>query len=83
MYKNFKVRFAEGKSLTCVHRMIAWNFALRSARVGPWETLARDTVRFKNRISRTSVVLDPVLQASHREKIYKERFTSDINESLN
>lgn len=72
-----KVRFAEGKSLTCVHPMIAWDFALRSARIGPWETLARDAVRFKNRIGRTALVLDPILQPSHREKIYKRRFASD------
>lgn len=77
-----KVRFAEGKLLTCFHLMIAWDFALRSARIGPWETLARDTVRFQNRISRTAAVLDPVLQPCHRERIYKERFTSDMNESV-
>lgn len=78
-----KVRFAEGESLTRVHPMIAWDYALRAARVGPWETIARDSVRFKNRISRTASVLDPVLQSSHRENIYKERFTSDMNESVN
>lgn len=77
-----KVRFAEGKLLTCFHPMIAWDFALRSARIGPWETLARDTVRFQNRISRTAAVLDPILQPSHRERIYKERFMSDTNESV-
>lgn len=56
--------------------MIAWNYAQRMARIGPWETYARDSARFKSRICHVSAVISPILDADHRQRIYYERFSS-------
>lgn len=69
-----KVRFAEGESMTSLRLMIAWNFALRTARQGLWMSSALDSARFNRRIRQTEIMLDPVLNTSHRDKIYKSRF---------
>uniref|UniRef100_A0A1B6FVF2 Uncharacterized protein n=1 Tax=Cuerna arida TaxID=1464854 RepID=A0A1B6FVF2_9HEMI len=70
-----KVRFAEGKDLAQIHPMVTWDFAYRSARKGPWETLALDSQRFKCRVARTEKILAPVLDPEHRAAVYRLRFT--------
>jgi hypothetical protein len=57
-----------------IHTMVTWNYAYRSARKGPWETMARDRFRFHDRIRKIEIVLDQVLNTSHRRRIYEERF---------
>lgn len=57
-----------------VHVMHTWNFAYRAARKGPWETFVRDRERFKIRIQRTAVILDPILSREHRQRIFESRF---------
>ncbi|KAF6207794.1 hypothetical protein GE061_016242 [Apolygus lucorum] len=69
-----KVKFAEGKDLAKVKRLVTWEFAHRAARVGPWEMYHRDSERFKSRISSLSSVISPVLAQKHRKKIYTQRF---------
>ncbi|BES87221.1 Protein phosphatase 1 regulatory subunit 15A [Nesidiocoris tenuis] len=69
-----KVKFAQDKELIKIRRLVAWDFAHRAARVGPWEMYYRDSVRFKNRIANYSTLLSPILEASHRARIYSERF---------
>nr|CAD7404789.1 unnamed protein product [Timema poppensis] len=54
-----EVSFAVGDSLTTIHLMIAWDYAYRAARIGPWEQIARDRTRFQARISRMEDVLKP------------------------
>uniref|UniRef100_A0A1B6IL55 Uncharacterized protein n=1 Tax=Homalodisca liturata TaxID=320908 RepID=A0A1B6IL55_9HEMI len=70
-----KVRFAEGKDLAQIHPMVTWDFAYRSARKGPWETLALDSERFKCRVARTEKILAPVLDPEHRATVYRLRFS--------
>ncbi|XP_022204720.2 uncharacterized protein LOC111061334 [Nilaparvata lugens] len=69
-----KVTFAPENRLVSVRTMRTWDYALRSARVGPWEVLARDSMRFCHRISRTEEILKPIFSEDHRTKIWLERF---------
>lgn len=62
------VRFDDNPTF---HHMITWDHAYREARKGPWETLARDRIRFQLRIQRLETVLTPILTAEHRDKIRK------------
>lgn len=55
--------------------MIAWDYAYRAARLGPWEQMARDRFRFRDRILRLECILSPILQEKHREKIYKSLYS--------
>lgn len=41
------------------------------ARRGPWETLARDRLRFARRCALLSPILQPILQPSHRERVWE------------
>lgn len=52
------VRFSER---VVVHHIIAWSFAYRAARRGPWEEYARDRDRFARRIECCASVLEPCL----------------------
>ena len=50
-------------------------------RKGPWETFARDHMRFKHRIDNLHDTLSPALGALHRDKVFKGRFAeSSSNE---
>lgn len=55
------VSFKADHELEEVHYIIAWQYAYRSARKGPWEQFARDRDRFKNRIESVKIVLEPCL----------------------
>lgn len=46
-----------------INYMVCWEFAYRKARVGIWEQMARDRVRFKRRIEALSHILNPVLKS--------------------
>ncbi|XP_075219131.1 uncharacterized protein LOC142323419 [Lycorma delicatula] len=72
-----KVHFPPDEKLTTVKKLLTWNYALRAARVGPWEELARDTMRFQNRIHCVGEVLQSVLDSKHRQKVFKERFSNE------
>ncbi|XP_006274912.2 protein phosphatase 1 regulatory subunit 15A isoform X2 [Alligator mississippiensis] len=54
-----------------VHPLIVWDFASRTARCGPWEELARDRCRFRQRIEQAEVVLGPCLEPGHRAKAWR------------
>lgn len=54
--------------------MIKWNYAYRAARKGPWEEIARDRERFRNRINSIGHVINPILNAEHRQSIRQIRF---------
>lgn len=71
MLTDKKVRFDPNPK---VHVMRTWSYAYRSARKGEWESIARDRVRFQNRIQRAAACLDPVLDPHHRQQIYANRF---------
>jgi len=69
-----KVHFPPDEHLAEVHRMIMWSFAYRECRKGHWEQYSRDRARFQRRIDCCREDISRILQAEHREKIYKERF---------
>ncbi|OCT70911.1 protein phosphatase 1 regulatory subunit 15A [Xenopus laevis] len=52
-----------------VHHMVAWSYAYRTARKGPWEEYARDRCRFQRRIAETEAAIGFCLDPQHREKI--------------
>ena len=56
-----RVRFKPEAELVQVHLIVAWDFAYRNSRKGPWEELARDRDRFRRRIETLSKVLEPCL----------------------
>lgn len=71
-FLSFQVKFNDR---TNVHLMVAWDFAYRAARLGPWEQMARDRCRFRDRILRLEMTLSPVLREDHREKIFKSLYS--------
>ncbi|XP_006012580.1 protein phosphatase 1 regulatory subunit 15A [Latimeria chalumnae] len=62
-----KVRFSPAVQ---VHQIIAWDYAYRAARSGPWEQYARDRCRFKKRIAETEAMIGYCLQPRHREEMW-------------
>uniref|UniRef100_A0A182RQF9 PP1c_bdg domain-containing protein n=1 Tax=Anopheles funestus TaxID=62324 RepID=A0A182RQF9_ANOFN len=81
-FEEKKVRF---NLKPVVHVMRAWDFAYRQARKGDWEMAARDSERFRKRITDLEPVLGPALQSALRDKIYAERFSGqeDTRKILN
>jgi hypothetical protein len=59
-----------------VHVMRVWDFASRTYRKEgvQWMQMSLDRGRFKDRISNQQDVLNQVLKADHRDKIFRERF---------
>lgn len=57
-----KVTFKPDRELVTVHHIIAWEYAYRACRRGPWEKMAQDRARFARRIEELSVILEPCLQ---------------------
>lgn len=55
------VSFKPDAELTEVHRIIAWDYAYRSARRGPWEEYARDRMYFRRRIETVAPILESCL----------------------
>lgn len=41
-----------------------------------WEQVARDRNRFERKTKNIGEIVEPVLDAKHREKIFKERFSN-------
>jgi hypothetical protein len=70
-----RVRFKSGPSLNEVHRMVAWDYAYRRARAGPWHRMTVDDCRFKDRIRSVEPTLTKILEPSHRQKIFDLRFS--------
>ncbi|XP_078511260.1 uncharacterized protein LOC144770531 [Lissotriton helveticus] len=62
-----KVRFSP---VVKVHQMIAWSYAHRAARRGPWEEHARDRCRFQRRITETESAIGYCLDPAHRELVW-------------
>lgn len=62
-----KVRFSP---VVKVHPMIAWSYAHRAARRGPWEEHARDRCRFQRRITETESAIGYCLSLAHRELVW-------------
>ncbi|XP_043535321.1 protein phosphatase 1 regulatory subunit 15B-like [Chiloscyllium plagiosum] len=64
-----KVRFSP---VVTVHSMIAWDFAYRAARKGPWEQYARDRSRFQRRIAEAEAVISPCFNPDHRNCVWNK-----------
>ena len=60
------VRFRSGSAMVQVHRMCTWDFASRAVRRGPWEKIARDRVRFTERIKGFEDEFRTVFSEDHR-----------------
>eukprot|EP00118_Oscarella_pearsei_P028123 m.311516 g.311516 ORF g.311516 m.311516 type:complete len:257 (+) comp75231_c0_seq1:208-978(+) len=67
-WKEKHVHF-EDRCHNQVHCIVAWKYAYRAARKGPWEIIAAERDRFRKRIRDLEMVLSPVLSCSHRESI--------------
>lgn len=52
-----------------VHCIVAWNYAYRAARKGPWEKLAVSRDRFKKRVEESEQIFSHIFSVQHREKI--------------
>ncbi|XP_043915625.1 uncharacterized protein LOC122791766 [Protopterus annectens] len=63
-----KVRFSDEVK---VHHMIAWDYAYRAARKGPWEQYARDRCRFQRRIKETEFAVGYCFLPQHREEAWR------------
>lgn len=61
--KSKKVQFKPDSELEEVHVIIAWDYAYRASRRGPWEQYARDRTRFMRRVDCVASVLEPCLSA--------------------
>ena len=57
-----RVSFVEDSKLAEIHHMVAWNYAYKSCRKGPWEQYARDRMHFRRRIDSVAGVIEPCLQ---------------------
>ena len=60
-FENKQLRSVKFRENPRVRRMFAWSYAYRAARCGEWETVARDRVRFSDRIKKIGEILEPVL----------------------
>lgn len=56
--------------------MHTWSYAYRAARKGEWEMYARDRERFKLRVQKAALTLNPILDREHRLKVYEQRFAN-------
>ena len=56
-----QVRFPCDSSISVVHKIVAWNYAYRAARKGPWEVYARNRAHFRRKIDRLALVIEPCL----------------------
>lgn len=69
-----KVQF---QTTIVVHKLIVWDFASRDSRKGRWMQRSIDRERFQRKIK---LYHEPILQIvtdeNHRQKIYKDRFSS-------
>lgn len=57
-----RVTFKPDRELVTTHRIIAWDYAYRACRRGPWEQMAQDRARFARRIDEVALVLEPCLK---------------------
>lgn len=61
-YRSRKqVRFPSDSSISVVHEIVAWNYAYRAARKGPWELYARNRAHFRRKIDNLALVIEPCL----------------------
>ena len=56
-----RVSFKVDSELVIVHPIVAWDYAYRAARKGPWEQYARDRLHFSRRIETVASILEPCL----------------------
>lgn len=61
------VRFNEDPK---IHILYTWTHAYQIARRGPWEMAARDRERFQHRIREAASHINPILNVTHRNKVY-------------
>lgn len=58
-FRNRKtVKFNENPE---IHTLYVWQFAYLQARVGKWEQMGRDRVRFHERIMKINEIIEPIL----------------------
>lgn len=72
-HKTPKVHFAADDKLETKHLMLVWSYAYQAARKGEWVQIHIDAERFRCRIENTEQVLNPILDPSHRLKIFALR----------
>lgn len=58
-----------------IKKMYVWSFAHNSARKGTFPSEYLDRLRFNNKIRKTEIILSPILNTSHRKRMYKQIYT--------
>ena len=56
-----RVSFVEGSKFVEVHCIVAWQYAYKSCRKGPWEQYARDRMHFRRKIESIAGIIEPCL----------------------
>lgn len=56
-----QVRFPCDSSISVVHKIVAWDYAYRAARKGPWEEYARNRAHFRRKVDKLALVIEPCL----------------------
>lgn len=71
-----KIKFADevSKELELVFILDDSDPAYREARKGPWMKIARQRIRFTNRIQKLSKIISPILETEYREMVYEIYF---------
>ena len=64
-----RVQFQDNPEVHCI---VAWNYAYRAARKGPWEMIAITRDRFKKRVEESEQVFSHVFSVQHREKFFSK-----------
>ncbi|WKA13542.1 MAG: protein phosphatase 1 regulatory subunit 15b like [Cotesia congregata filamentous virus 2] len=62
-----------------IYKIIAWDFAYRASRKSNWEVLARDRIRFRNKINTLELILTPILKVEHRLKVWLRIYAKKNN----
>lgn len=65
-----KVTFNEDINKT--YFLWIWTFAYNQARRNTWESAALDRIRFGQRIEEAALILNPILDLSHRNNVYEK-----------
>lgn len=74
-----RVHFQDNPEIHCI---VAWNFAYRAARIGPWKTMATTRDRFKKRVEELEQIFYEVFSKEHRGRVLAMRNLLGTGDSI-